>query len=57
MNSSKEPRATIIAWALFLILITFGAGLTLMIFMQALPAAVLLSTACLCLTLLARPGS
>ncbi|HJM64007.1 MAG: hypothetical protein QF405_02360 [Roseibacillus sp.] len=57
MASSDRPRATIIAWALFLIFILVGAGslVTLGGGDQSWAGAIMLSTACLCLTLLARP--
>ena len=55
MDSSTEARSTIIAWTLLLILIVVGTGTVLMISQQYGPGAILLSTACLCLTLLARP--
>ena len=56
MDSSNEPRATIISWALFLIFLVLGAGCFVMLMKEFLAGAVMVSTACLCLTLLARPS-
>ena len=64
MASSDQPRTTIIAWALFLIFFLVAAGICAILFSDEvifleesgpLPGAIMLSTACLSLTLLARP--
>ena len=55
MDSSTEARSTIIAWTLLLILIVVGTGTVLMFHQSSGPGSMMLSTACLCLTLLARP--
>ena len=57
MDSPAEARSTVIAWALLLILIVVGTGTVLMFLQNYGPGSMMLSTACLCLTLLARDPS
>ena len=57
MDSPAEARSTAIAWALLLILIVVGTGTVLMFLQNYGPGSMMLSTACLCLTLLARDPS